>query len=159
MRKTLITSIFVILAGILLGFIVVQWGGKIFSLSPFNNTSIKSPVDLDNPAIISANIIYNIQGTIKEVKKTGNQYVLTLDQLDNSFPPIYISDNTLVVTMINKKINSASIADLVAGKQVLVNMVYNIREKSFTTSRVSLPLSVDSSLKTKQQYISPPPIK
>lgn len=101
-------------------------------------SAITLPVTLDNPNLDSFVLVYNFRGNIIEIKDNPERLELVTDVKGAGVPKFIVTENTQVFFLTPDKSVSASSADLRLNQKIRILAVYNVKNKSWTTNRVSI---------------------
>lgn len=96
------------------------------------------PVGLDNQAVVSAGITYNFIGRITDVRKDGNNFIVTTDITGvNGLPEIIVTDSTNVVKVgeVNEKKRKE---DLLVGQKIRIFAYYGIKNNKWFINGVNI---------------------
>lgn len=101
--------------------------------------SFKLPYPVDQPNIGSVLLVYNYFGQFKEIKNTSSGQEVILDISDNH-PPFIINKDTTRFFKPDKDGKPAQVSDteLIIGKNVNVQVIYDLKTKVWEVIRVDI---------------------
>jgi hypothetical protein len=89
------------------------------------------PMDIQNPAVIGAQVYYTLRGTIKEIKPYPKSLVLITDISVNKIPKLVVAQNTKVNRVSNGKTTLVPSYELKPNQKVEIKVSYGLKRKAW----------------------------
>lgn len=103
------------------------------------------PVSSSHPALRWANLSYGFQGKIVEVKDSEEGVELVTDIAGKGVPKFIVTDKVQVFFSVKETNAPASSQDLKAGQRVTLSVLYDLKKKVWTVTKVFISLPITPS--------------
>lgn len=111
----------------------------------FTDDLLQLPVNLNNPYLVRAGILFGFYGRITDVQKKGNDLeILTDVKEDGQTLPFIITDKTIVHIYDTPNFRAGNLNDLLKGRVMTILAEYRVKEDRWITNYVILDAPKDS---------------
>lgn len=137
-RHLLVGLLVLVLIGVVSGGLYLFKNKPVFSAK---EKKVVLPLDINDPAVTRARLIYSIEGRLVEIKNNPadiRQKTLVTDIKLANLPEFNIDSSTPIVKIVDNKNIQVSSSDLKPGQKIRVSIFYGLKQKQVEIFNVGI---------------------